>query len=96
MAQLTLKTSAFDCGCWCLFRQVSRDQNPLVGNPLAIGGKEVAVSKRVAFVSYRKQNRAACRAKSRRKLSWGSPRCHGKRRKRLSRKASAGSKTWVS
>ena len=30
---------------------MSRDQNPLVGNPSASGGKELAVSKRVGFVS---------------------------------------------
>ena len=70
--------------------QLSRDQNPLVGNPLASGNKDLAVSKRVGFVSYRKQNRSACCAVSRRKLFiWGSPRCHRKRRKRWSRKASA-------
>ena len=38
---------------------MSRDQNPLTGNPLASGGKEVAVSKPVSFVSYHKQNRSA-------------------------------------
>ena len=52
-------------------RQVSRDQNPLVGNPLASGNKDLAVSKRVGFVSYRKQNRSACCAVSRRKLLFG-------------------------
>ena len=50
---------------------MSRDQNPLVGNPLASGGKELAVSKRVGFVSYRKQNHSACCAVSRRKLLVG-------------------------
>ena len=57
-----------------------------MGDPLASGGKEPAVSNRVGFVSYRKQNRSACCAVSRRKLlvnlSWGFPRCH---RKRLSK-----------
>ena len=51
--------------------QLSRDQNPLVGNPLASGNKDLAVSKRVGFVSYRKQNRSACCAVSRRKLLFG-------------------------
>ena len=39
-----------------------KDQNPLVGNPLASGGKEFAARKRVGFVSYRKQNGFACSA----------------------------------
>ena len=43
---------------------LSRDQNSLVGNPLAHGGKEFAVSKSVGFVSYHKQNRSACCAAS--------------------------------
>ena len=51
--------------------QLSRDQNPLVGNPLASGNKDLAVSKRVGFVSYRKQNRSACCAVSRRKRLFG-------------------------
>ena len=51
--------------------QLSRDQNPLVGNPLASGNKDLAVSKRVGFVSFRKQNRSACCAVSRRKLLFG-------------------------
>ena len=46
-------------------------ENPVVGNPLASGGKELAVSKRVGFVSYRKQNRSARCAVSRRKLLVG-------------------------
>ena len=50
---------------------MSRDQNPLVGNPLASGNKDLAESKRVGFVSYRKQNRSACCAVSRRKLLFG-------------------------
>ena len=50
---------------------MSRDQNPLVVNPLARGNKDLAVSKRVGFVSYRKQNRSACCAVSRRKLLFG-------------------------
>ena len=50
---------------------MSRNQNRLVGNPLASGGKELAVNKRVGFVSYRKQNRSACCAVSRRKLLVG-------------------------
>ena len=52
---------------------MSRDQNPLVGNPLASGNKDLAVSKRVGFVSYRKQNRSACCAVRRRKLLFGAP-----------------------
>ena len=35
------------------------------------GGKELAVSKRVGFVSYRKQNHSTCCAVSRRKLAVG-------------------------
>ena len=50
---------------------LSRDQNPLVGNPLASGNKDFAVSKRVGCVSYRKQNRSACCAVSRCKLLFG-------------------------
>ena len=36
-------------GAWIW--HLSRDQNPLVGNPLPSGGKELAVSKRVGFIS---------------------------------------------
>ena len=49
----------------------SWDQNRLVGNLLVSGGKKLAVSKRVGFVSYRKQNRSACCAVSRCKLLVG-------------------------
>ena len=52
-------------------KHMSRDQNHLVRNPLASGNKDLAVSKRVGFVSYRKQNRSACCAVSRRKLLFG-------------------------
>ena len=50
---------------------MSRDQNPLVVDPLASGHKELAVSKRMGFVRYRKQNRSACCAVSCRKLLFG-------------------------
>ena len=50
---------------------MSRDQNPLV--PLASGGKELGVSKRLGFVSYRKQNRSSCCAVSPRKRLVGVP-----------------------
>ena len=52
-------------------QHVSRDQNLLVGNPLASGNEDLAVSKRVGFVSYRKQNCSACYAVSCRKLLFG-------------------------
>ena len=45
-------------GAWIC--HLSRDQNPLLGNPLPSGSKELAGSKRVGFVSYCKQNRSAC------------------------------------
>ena len=41
-------------GCGLGLCKLSRDRNPLVANPLATGGKELAESKRVGFV--RKQN----------------------------------------
>ena len=38
---------------------MSRDQHALVGNPLASGGMELAVSKRVGFVSCCKRDCSA-------------------------------------